>query len=308
MTQKLFFEARPARRVLQNTARERTTARRTGTHGEDMTIRQATITPAIAAKLLKRNEKNRNINKNAVDQYARDMEAGRWMFNGEALKIATDGRVLDGQHRLLACVQSGQPFVTVVVTGIEDRAQFTMDQGHKRTASDHFKLQGLKNASIIAAAARVLWVWHRGSTLGGRGHVRPSFADLEGERLLWPELVEAADIGHRVAAATRIGLTGSMLAAAGAIMLRIDAPAARDFFEKLRTGAGLSVHDPILILRRTCISFLGSGRTLHAADKIRWVLTSFDDTRNGRSRRMLKRAGGLRQVPGLTIDGYGGAP
>ena len=272
-----------------------------------MTIRQATITPAIAVKLLDRNENNRNINKNAVDQYARDMLAGRWQFNGEALKIAKDGRVLDGQHRLLACVQSGQSFVTVVVTGIEDRAQFTMDQGHKRTAADHFKLQGVRNAAGIAAAARLLWVWHQGSVLGGRGHVRPSFADLEAERSIWPELSEASDIGSSVAYATRIGLPASLLTAAGAIMLRIDAVAARDFMEKLKTGAGLSVDDPILTLRRTCIAFVGSGRTLHASDKMRWVLTAFDDTRNGRTRRQFKRAGGLRTVPGLILEGYGGA-
>ena len=69
-----------------------------------------TITPEEAAKMLETNQRNRNVSKNAVAAMARDMTAGHWRLNGEAIRIDGDGNLIDGQHRFSACVMSGGPF------------------------------------------------------------------------------------------------------------------------------------------------------------------------------------------------------
>ena len=45
------------------------------------------ITPAKAEAMLKRNQNNRHISKNAVQVFAADMKAGLWDLNGESIII-----------------------------------------------------------------------------------------------------------------------------------------------------------------------------------------------------------------------------
>lgn len=64
-----------------------------------------TITPELAADLLSRNMKNRPVSQQRVRKYMAAMVAGKWLLNGEAIKISIDGRLIDGQHRLKAIIQ-----------------------------------------------------------------------------------------------------------------------------------------------------------------------------------------------------------
>ena len=88
-----------------------------------------TITPAMAQEWAGLNTRNRPVRYTKVAQFARDMTAGKWMLNGETIKIASDGTILDGQHRLYACIQAEVPFETVVIRGLPMEAQDTIDTG-----------------------------------------------------------------------------------------------------------------------------------------------------------------------------------
>ena len=72
-----------------------------------MKTKQQKITPELAREILKGNSKNRKIRQQRVDYLADEMKNGRWQISHQGICIATDGRVLDGQHRLLAVIQSG---------------------------------------------------------------------------------------------------------------------------------------------------------------------------------------------------------
>ena len=60
------------------------------------------ITPELAHEWLGFNTHNRNIRQRIVTAYAADMTGGDWQWNGESIKFAEDGTLLDGQHRLAA--------------------------------------------------------------------------------------------------------------------------------------------------------------------------------------------------------------
>ena len=76
-----------------------------------------TITPQLAKDILANNNLNRNINATIVGHYADAISRGQWELNGEAIKIAHDGRLLDGQHRLMAVIKSDTPITTLVIRG-----------------------------------------------------------------------------------------------------------------------------------------------------------------------------------------------
>lgn len=117
-------------------------------------IRTKTITPNMAQDMLNRSESigivNRKPSQNYIDLYAREMKEGRWKLNGVAIKIDENGGILDGQHRLQACVASGIPFQSIVMYGVPRDTFDTLDCGRSRTASQVLKMKGIKYNQAIA--------------------------------------------------------------------------------------------------------------------------------------------------------------
>lgn len=105
-----------------------------------------TITPELAQIYLARNTKNyRRINQRTVEEYAKDMAAGRWAENGECIKFHADGRLLDGQHRLRAIIKAGCPIKMLVVHGIT-ADDSVIDVGRGRTARQIIEANGFSAA------------------------------------------------------------------------------------------------------------------------------------------------------------------
>lgn len=116
-----------------------------------------TVTPTLAARWLERNSKNRTVRTTHVDALARDIEAGRWQFNGDTIKIGKSGNLIDGQHRLQAVVKSGKPIISVVAFDVDDAAMVTIDQGVKRAVGDMLEiLDGKKYGKEKASTCRVI--------------------------------------------------------------------------------------------------------------------------------------------------------
>jgi hypothetical protein len=113
------------------------------------------IDPKTASKiLLERNKGNRPPKPNKVQQFAKDLTSKRWGLTGDTIKFGTDGRLLDGQNRLAACVRADASLLTHVVFGIEPTLFGRMDVGKPRNAADVLHIAGFKYASTLAAAVR----------------------------------------------------------------------------------------------------------------------------------------------------------
>jgi hypothetical protein len=123
-----------------------------------MTITMAieTITPEIAQQILDANTHNRLIKPNNMKKIIADLEAGRWHLNGEAIKIAKDNTLLDGQHRLLAVIATNKNITTCVVRGLNLEDQDTMDTGSPRTVRDALSIDKMPNSSNVATIANNL--------------------------------------------------------------------------------------------------------------------------------------------------------
>ncbi len=96
------------------------------------------ITPEIAEKYLDLNyESNRPLKQVSVNQLARDMSEGNFILNPSAPIIFTEkGKLIDGQHRLWACVQSGCSFKSFVVRGADEKTYEVIDIGNTRSVAD----------------------------------------------------------------------------------------------------------------------------------------------------------------------------
>jgi hypothetical protein len=131
-----------------------------------MKISVMTITPDLAAEFLKRNTGNRAIRKKAVDQYADDLRRGEWKLTHQGVAISPTGRLLDGQHRLFAIVQSGITAQMVVALDVPVDAYLVMDRGKPRQLRDALGIDG----RIVDACAYI-------ARLHGAGSVEPHHAE-----------------------------------------------------------------------------------------------------------------------------------
>lgn len=206
-----------------------------------------TVTPEQAAEWLERNETNRPVRQGDIPLIARDMRVG-WKLNGETIKIAWDGSLLDGQHRLLGCVAARTSFESFVITGLPRDAQDTIDIGRKRTMADCLTLDGEKNAAILAAVARWSLVWLR----GGRGRVKGETEPTHTEKLACvaavPALRDAADFAARAYTDLR-AVRPSVWGMAFLLFSEKNSIEAQVFLEKVRDGADIGKGHPAHTLR-----------------------------------------------------------
>lgn len=123
-----------------------------------MYIRFESITPEKAKHYLEKNTNNyRGVNRGRVHSYANDMKKGLWQSNGEAIKFAENGTLLDGQHRLMAIVESGVTLEYPVVYGVENNVDL-FDIGGARSSAQIARKMGIRdgarsNACVAAAGA-----------------------------------------------------------------------------------------------------------------------------------------------------------
>ena len=110
-----------------------------------------TVTPAQAQKWLDGcNHNNRNIRKTFVDYLVRQIKEQRWVLIGNPIAFDINGRLIDGQHRLKACILSEKSIEVFVIYGLGVDAYAETDTGNKRTLADTTDFSG-KECGIIRA-------------------------------------------------------------------------------------------------------------------------------------------------------------
>ncbi len=140
---------------------------------EKVTIAVEEITPEIAEKYIDSNyEGNRRLNQAWVNQLANDMKSGKFRLNPSApIIFTTEGKLIDGQHRLWACIQSETPFEAYVFRNCDEELYKVIDIGKTRTTADLIGKR--KHATRIAALVNKILATKEGtltisSCLSGR--------------------------------------------------------------------------------------------------------------------------------------------
>lgn len=143
------------------------------------------ITPEVAERLLTANVHNRALAVHSVGRYAQDMASGNWEFTGDPIRVAADGSLLDGQHRLAAVMKSGRSIVMMVVSGLTSSSQDLMDSGRKRTAGDMFRLAKKANPTLLASTTKLVLAYKQGRIVtAGSGGTFASAASKAEQRKL----------------------------------------------------------------------------------------------------------------------------
>lgn len=115
-----------------------------------------TITPAAAKAFLENNTDNRKKRGWWVLSLANMIKRGEWILTHQGIAFTKSGKLIDGQHRLEAIVESGIALEILVVTDVDDEAFKVIDSGVKRTLSD---LTGMnqRTAEVCRVISRMVY-------------------------------------------------------------------------------------------------------------------------------------------------------
>jgi len=117
------------------------------------------ITPSEAENYLKRNNNNwrKHVKQQRIVSYAKAMASKKWRLNGEPIIFNEKDDLKNGQHRLRACIMAKSSFDTLVVRGIKDGDDETMDMGKSRNFSDWLSHMGETQSTVFGAVCTWLW-------------------------------------------------------------------------------------------------------------------------------------------------------
>ena len=122
-------------------------------------MKKVKVTPEMAQAWLDNQLQNRTKSATTVSQYATAMFDGVWLADESLpLRFNEDGRLVDGQHRLLAVIEHGLPVDFFVVEN-NDKVLDAVHNTKARTLADRLVMcsrANQKNARAIASLGGVL--------------------------------------------------------------------------------------------------------------------------------------------------------
>ena len=258
-------------------------------------MRLVIITPDVAGYLLSRNKDNRRIN----HKYARKLasQMSEWAVNGETIKcngrwgegdrIICD-RLVDGQHRLTACVESNVPFMTYVVLG-NDLDFATIDTGKRRTAGDVLGMSGHINGNRLAAALRMVHSYRLGMD---NGIVEASNHEVLALIDVYPGVAESMAFVRGTRGQVKL-VEPSVIDACHWLFSQASRDDADAFVTALLTGIDLDKESPIYAIRERFLKERTGKSKINKVYAMALVIKAWNAYRDGVAPR--KRALRLRQ-------------
>lgn len=214
-------------------------------------IQLETITPEKARQYLEANTDNRAVRSRHVEQLARMMKAGEWTVTHQGIGFDSTGRLVDGQHRLLAILQANVPVSMYVARGLADDSYRNIDGGKPRITSDRLRLIDVPGVNVMACSMVTSYLKNSGGKSGPL-HRQPQVDEIENTFLEQTEafvLVATAFTRKKVR-----GLTRSAVGAGLACYAFKHHGRCEEFLELFVSGANLKPGSAVLALRSSLIS------------------------------------------------------
>jgi hypothetical protein len=219
------------------------------------------MTPTKAEELLLLNpDTNRKLRPNRVVNLANVISRGEWRLTHQPIAVASDGTLLDGQHRLAAIVKAGVAVPLLLAENADPETFSMIDIGLKRNPSDILHTAGYADTANLASGTR-LYLAYRNDVFGPapwRGNMDSITPQMILEGLEeHPLLTELGSPTRAIAVGVgRYGFRAGILAAL--TVIAEDSPVFEELREPwiagLAVGAELPPTSPLLAWRKWALN------------------------------------------------------
>lgn len=215
------------------------------------------INKEIAQQLLANNFNNRKLNRDHVSELTAFMKDGNFKTSGDPIRIAKNGRLLDGQHRLQAIINSDTTQNLLVVSDLDEEVFDVIDTGKSRGAHDFLHIMNVTNAHVVAAIIKTVINFDKEIDLISGVNKRKFGAGFlvvnryKSNPLYWEDLGKMAHSYYNKCKMLKPSEWGLLLH----VLSKINKDHTIEFLDKLANGVGLEEDDPILLLKNKLTSY-----------------------------------------------------
>lgn len=245
------------------------------------------IDSSRAKQLLSANAHNRPLSKRNLAKITHAMRAGHWKFTADPIRLADDGTLLDGQHRLTSVIQVDTALPFVVVRGLSKDVFDCIDTNQPRTAADVFAVNGEEDAPSLVAALRFV-------DLASNDYITTRFSNIQMELMLdqhpgiRDSIAYIKQFKHQA-----LKIPARVLHGYHYLFAAKHAPLADEFIRKLLTGENVSADEPVYLLRNALIANAARRRSVGLTAKHIAAIAckAWNFTRRGQKISVLKWGG-----------------
>lgn len=160
-------------------------------------VEKILVTPEIAAKWLSTQEGNRPLSNARVAEYASEMQRHNWHLTHQGIAFDEKGKLVDGQHRLWAVIESECSVPMFVAFDLSEDCVVEIDGGRPRNLTDRLGYCGVKTDKAHVSIVRVMllhyYAQYFGAADGGYSWTRPKGVRIRTETIAkFHELVKPA--------------------------------------------------------------------------------------------------------------------
>jgi len=114
------------------------------------------ITPEMAKLFLQNNNGNRKIRTKAVKQLSDAIRRGEWVTTHQGIAFNRAGDLIDGQHRLTACVEADISIECMVTYDVDAGAFGVLDSGIVRSMADRLPGMDPRVVEVLRYATEII--------------------------------------------------------------------------------------------------------------------------------------------------------
>lgn len=225
------------------------------------------ISPEVASEMLKKNYNNRKLTKSNVRFLSKQMKEGKWLFDGQPIRFDKFGRLLDGQHRLNAIVDSNTTQQFLIVSGLSDKTFTVMDTGKNRSSGDALSIMGVSYPNSLASSIRLI-LKHKKGTHGTEGSDSKISNNKVVEFFNDNKSIELKGNYGQIHSKNFMSvLSASYIIYLSFVFSEISVTHSETFIKELCNGSNVNIKSPTNVLRRLLISDKLSKTSLSAMNK-----------------------------------------
>ena len=223
-------------------------------------VTEEIITPDLAARYLENQRQNRNVSNVHVASLATEILRNSFRVTHQGIAFDKDGRLADGQHRLLAIIRAGRPVKMLVFRGLTEEDIEAIDKGRKRNAADELRMfDRIESARNLAANLRVCVTLYARYHNAGQVMINTPGMLREWLKVFEPGVTWATQ-WHSVSGTAPV-FRRAAVAGALAFAHRANPDKINAFAIKVRDGIKLENKEPAWAIRRALLE--GGAASLH---------------------------------------------
>jgi hypothetical protein len=261
-------------------------------------IQELVIDKKKAEDWMQKNFSNRNLSKMHVNFLRSQMDRGEWVFAADPIRFSGKfERLIDGQHRLTAFIQSTMKEMRVlVVYGLDESVFDNMDTGKIRSAGDLLSSMGYDDANTLSSVIKMIKMVKQGlvgvrDAHGGGGLRRGKKGITNHEVNLFlqsnPKIVDVTRQGVRWYRSFPV-LGKSEYGCFYFVFSEKDPDMAFEFLDSFAKGANLTESSPIFVLRKKMESNKISSTKMVAKMKQSLIIQAWNLYRQGKEAKQLR--------------------